>query len=79
MKTVGTLLSRGRPIARGVSVHIRGQGNKWHGELEVPREAKIDVGSYELKLRDRQMGKIIVNAVHGQTVFFDGDGELTKQ
>lgn len=76
MKYVGNISSRGRVVAKGYTVHIRGGGKRWSGEIELARSSAIMTGSYDLTLSDGRKGKIAVGAVDEECAYFDGDGEL---
>ena len=78
MKFFGTLLTRGRAIARNVSVIVRAQGPRWHGELRLPKGITISEGNYELQLNDRRSGRILIDTVDEDTAYFNGDGDLKK-
>jgi hypothetical protein len=76
MKYIGDILRYGKVVERGVRVNLRLFGKHWSGELELPKQTTIYLGSYELHLNDGRAGKIGITVIKGDTALFEGDGKL---
>jgi hypothetical protein len=76
MKYICNILRNGRVIEKGIRVNLRLSGRRWGGELELPKNTALYLGSYELRLSDGRVGKIAINVIDGDTAKFDGDGKL---
>src|SRR5262245_42616549 len=58
MKILGNLMFNGRVRARAVTALIRSQGKRWSGEIQLPKDAQINKGCFDLVLNDGRRGKV---------------------
>jgi hypothetical protein len=71
-------MRNGRAVAHELNISLKFQGSRWSGELHLPKGISMLAGSYQLHLHDGRAGRIMLHVVDGETVFFEGDGELKR-
>ena len=76
MKILGNLMFNGRVRARGITALIRQQGRRWSGEIQLPKDASVNKGCFDLVLNDGRRGKVQIESIADNVAYFQGDGDL---